>query len=97
MKEAGLEEKWKELVREWQESGETLAAFARSRGIKDHQLWFWKDRILGTPKRGSRQFAPVGEVADKTQVDLTVSGITVKLPLTLCAEKFLTIVRCLAQ
>ena len=54
MKEAGLEEKWKELVREWQESGETLAAFARSRGIKDHQLWFWKDRILGTPKRGSR-------------------------------------------
>ena len=33
------------LVQEWRESGLSGRAFARSRGIGEFRLWYWKNRV----------------------------------------------------
>ena len=37
--------KWRALVSEQSQSGQTVAAFCRDRGIRDSQLYDWKKRV----------------------------------------------------
>jgi len=39
--------KWRGLVSEQSQSGQTVAAFCRDRGIRDSQFYDWKKRIRG--------------------------------------------------
>lgn len=42
---------WLERVEAWQASGESVAAFCRSRGLTYSQFIYWQ-RVLRTPARG---------------------------------------------
>lgn len=96
MKEDEVIQKWREHIRVWRASGETLASYSRNQGIKDHQLWYWKNKL--EPKEATSKFVAIGStVTVKDTMELTIRGVTVKLPVTLPAEKLVSIVRCLAQ
>ena len=47
--EAGTtsEKKWKELIREQQQSGLSVSAFCRDRGFSDQALYYWRRRLSG--------------------------------------------------
>ena len=47
MKQLGAEalEKWRGLVMEQSQSGQTVSAFCRERGIRDSQFYDWKKRV----------------------------------------------------
>ena len=47
--EAGTasEKKWKELIREHQQSGLSVSAFCRDRGFSDQALYYWRKRLSG--------------------------------------------------
>lgn len=96
MKEDGVMQKWREHLRQWRESGETLASYSRRRGIKDHRLWYWKNKL--EPKEVATKFVAIGTtVTAKETMEIAIRGVTVQLPVTLPAEKLVSIVRCLAQ
>jgi transposase-like protein len=47
MKQLGAEvrEKWRGLIMEQSQSGQTVSAFCRERGIRDSQFYDWKKRV----------------------------------------------------
>jgi hypothetical protein len=53
------------LVEQWRESGQTLSAFARAKGVTRDKLVYWRRRLRVAPRRrrrGPREgitFAPV--------------------------------------
>jgi hypothetical protein len=55
-------EEWEKLIREFEDSGETAAAFARARGIRPDTLKWWRWRLgreaRATKPAASRRAAP---------------------------------------
>lgn len=39
---------WEEQLRQWKQSGLTQVEYCRLHGLKQHQWWYWKKRIIKT-------------------------------------------------
>ena len=50
----GLETRWRDVIRRWQRSGLSQAAFCRQEKLKAYQLSHWKRKLLGLPRGPSR-------------------------------------------
>lgn len=72
------------LVERWRESGQTLSAFARARGVTRDKLVYWRRRLGAAPRRrkgrGGREqirFAPVevmSALVASPAVEVTLPG-----------------------
>jgi hypothetical protein len=60
------QEKWQSLFSEQEQSGESAAAFCRSRGLREALFYYWKKRLRGAavpqfvevrPRKGKREEA----------------------------------------
>jgi hypothetical protein len=79
-----------ELLREWKQSGETLAGYARKAGIRYQRLYWWKQRLGVDPRPASstaEAFLPVRilEAPKQSEADpvveiLTPGGMRILVP-----------------
>ena len=49
-----LSTRWRDVIKRWQSSGLSQAAFCRREKLKPHQLSHWKRKLLGLPRGPSR-------------------------------------------
>lgn len=68
------EDIWRVRVREWRESGQTAAAFARSRGFSTASLRTWSSRLgpLPEPAPGFVRLVPRETPAPSTEASAVV-------------------------
>ena len=60
---AEAEAKWSGLIREQEESGQSVASFGRQRGVRASQLYGWKKRIRERTGSGFVEVRSGGEQA----------------------------------
>jgi transposase-like protein len=88
------EKRWREICREFRESGKTRKAFCESHGIAESTLGYWLRRVSEPPlsSRSTPAFVPVGDVeVSRTTVLRIRVGATVVAELELRAEE--TVIR----
>ena len=44
---------WQEQFENWKESGLTQAEYCRRHGLKQHQWWYWKKRLIDSAAPGT--------------------------------------------
>jgi transposase-like protein len=57
MRGGEVEAKWRGLISEHGQSGKSVAAFCRERGVRASQMFYWKHRV---PKRAMAEFVQLG-------------------------------------
>ena len=64
------EARWRALVREQEESGETVKGFARSRGLSPATLYWWRSALCRRPrsKAGAPRLAQVALLSSNGDV-----------------------------
>jgi len=67
------------LLDEWQRSGDSLAAFARRRGIAAHRLYWWR-RKLSPASAASLSLIPATIMRNEEAVGSSTAAITIRLP-----------------
>lgn len=73
---------WRERVKAWQKSGESVAGFCRSRGVNYAQFVYWQ-RVLGTEREEGVSLVPVRvdtAVVETAVVASPSAAIEVMLP-----------------
>jgi len=68
---AEAEAKWSGLIREQEESGQSVASFGRQRGVRASQLYAWKKHIR---ERAGSGFVEVRSGAKQAGVDFRRNG-----------------------
>ncbi|HEU4726672.1 MAG TPA: hypothetical protein VFT22_02250 [Kofleriaceae bacterium] len=72
------------MLAEWERSGDTLEAFARSRGLVPQRLWWWRKRLRGqlpeTPK--ALTFVPATVIG----AEQVTRGAVIRLPSGIAIE-----------
>lgn len=93
--------RWQEIVKEFEQSGQSRQEYCERRGIKVHQLIYWLSRLRDLAQRGSsklssppQNFAPQIKGPQET-FTLQINGILVKIPKSTPSEKVISIIRCL--
>lgn len=87
------------LAEAWQASGETVAAFARARGIPAHRVYYWKRRCEAAADiPEDRAFlalevAPSVEPAPKTPIEVCVGDLRVRFTVGVARETFIAALR----
>jgi transposase-like protein len=75
---------WQTLIADWQQSGQSISAFCRRRGVCESGFYRWQRifadgrRTLTPPKS---VFVPVRVIADTMAEVVLPSGLVVRLPL----------------
>jgi len=82
---------WRERLKAWQKSGESVAAFCRSRGVSYAQFVYWQ-RVLRTQREEGVSLVPVmveAAIAPSASALIEValpSGVRVRVPRGCVAE-----------
>ena len=63
-------EYWRKLIAEQEESGDTIRAFCKQRGIGDHSFYFWRRRLR---VKAPVQFALVKTVGGEAPLELLLA------------------------
>src|SRR5664279_1839154 len=67
--------RWRELVKRWQQSGQTVREFCRSAEVKESAFYWWKRRLARCRvRRGEERQAQTG-VPQRKQADLRPSPV----------------------
>jgi hypothetical protein len=78
MRETEAEAKWRGLISEQEQSGKSVSAFCRERGVPASQMFYWKRRLQESASAGFVQLT-VGSASKSEQVATHRSGIEVRL------------------
>jgi len=83
---------WERLIEEQRESGKSVAAFCRERGVSDKSFGYWEKRLCSAGA-GSGRFATVG---DGSKIELHFrSGVSVRVPRDITGAEIRRIVEAL--
>jgi hypothetical protein len=79
------EKHWQSVLTQWQQSGQTIAAFCKQRHLSKPTFGYWKQK-LGFGRRATRQspaatFVPMTLVAEPLVGVVLPTGVILKLPL----------------
>jgi len=69
-------DRWRELLRRWQASGLSQAAFCRRRGVPVQKFLWWKRRLSSEGAASGASFVPVQVMAGSSagELELTLHG-----------------------
>ncbi len=88
----------REALEEFAQSGMSLAAFARDRGVSTQRFAYWRRRLVERQPPAFVSVALPGvEATRPTGVEILVSGVVVRLPSDVDAERVAGIVQALAR
>lgn len=78
---AGAELKWRGLVSEQEQSGQTVAGFCRDRGVHASQMFGWKRRFRQREETGFVEVSvsPAADGADRGQAGMKQDVLEVRL------------------
>jgi hypothetical protein len=84
------EQHWRALLGEWQQSGLSIYAFCKQRGLRKTNFYYWQ-RKLGFSRSASSAPPPVAAFVPMTlvaepMVEIACAGMVLKLPLAASAE-----------
>jgi hypothetical protein len=66
--------RWRELVKRWRQSGETVREFCRSAEVKESAFYWWRQTLArGGPRQSGHRHAP-GSVPQRKPADMTTSA-----------------------
>ena len=74
--EAGA--RWRALIAEQQESGQSVAAFCRTRGLRDGQFYDWKKRLR---RHAAESFVAVEMAATETPAAASAAALVLGAPI----------------
>lgn len=93
--------RWRVIVKEFEQSGKSRQEYSDECGIKIHQLIYWQSRLKELAKRSvhnpppsKQSFTPQTKTSQET-FTLGINGILVKIPKSTPSEKVIAIIRCL--
>lgn len=93
--------RWRGIVKEFEQSGKSRQEFSDRCAIKVHQLIYWQSRLkelakrsLHNPPPSKQSFTPQTKSSQET-FTLAINGILVKVPKSTPSEKVIAIIRCL--
>lgn len=93
---AKREQLWRKIIAAWQESGQSVRGFCRSRGLQEPSFYSWRRTLRQRDQqRGGTQqlkFVPVRVVADAVLEIVLPSGLVVRAPATADASAVATLV-----
>jgi hypothetical protein len=72
------ERHWRGVIKEWQQSGQSVRAFCASRNLSIPTFYGWRAKILGAV-RVRRQFLPVRVITEQPAPQRDGSGIEIVL------------------
>ena len=85
------EKHWQSVLTQWQQSGQTIAAFCKQRHLSKPTFGYWKQKLgLGRPATRplpAATFVPMTLVAEPRVEVVLLAGVTLKLPLTADEEQ----------
>jgi len=85
----------REALAELAESGESIAQFARRRGVSAQRIYYWKKRIAET---ASPAFVAVPlTTATAGQIEIAADGVTIRVREDLDAERLADILDAVAR
>jgi hypothetical protein len=65
--------RWRELVKRWQQSGQTVREFCRTAEIKESAFYWWKRRLARRRVRRGEDRHAQGSVPQRTRMDVRTS------------------------
>jgi putative transposase len=69
------EKKWKELIRQQQQSGLSVSVFCRDRGFSDQAFYYWRKRLSGRePVRFALVAAGAATTTDHAPIELLLAS-----------------------
>ena len=77
-----LEAIWKKRVEEWKVSGKNVAQWSKENNIPSCQLYYWRDRFAGKPRRRLRRIESKSlftEIKDDPEKQSAESGISISI------------------
>jgi transposase-like protein len=96
---AKREQLWRKIIAAWQESGQSVRGFCRSRGLQEPSFYAWRRTLRQRDQqRGAGQqskFVPVRVVADTLLEIVLPTGVVVRVPAALEAGTVATLVAAL--
>ena len=72
-----LYEEWKRLLSEWEDSGQSGAAWSRLKQIPYHRFIYWKKRLLGVG--GDNTAGAFVELSGSSPIRIEMNGISVNV------------------
>ncbi|HEY2910306.1 MAG TPA: hypothetical protein VGI99_08665 [Gemmataceae bacterium] len=81
---------WHLLIADWKQSGQSVAAFCRQRGVCKSGFYRWQHIFAdegSTPTPATPSFVPVRVIADAVVEVILPSGLQLRLPLSADAQQ----------
>jgi transposase-like protein len=98
-RDSGREQFWREVVAAWQESGRSVRAFCRSRGLQEASFYAWRRTLQQRDQQHSAtpqaKFVPVRVVPDALLEIVLPSGLLVRVPVGMAASTIATLIAAL--
>ena len=98
-RDAGREQFWREVIAAWHESGKSVRAFCRRRGLQEASFYAWRRTLRQRDEQQAAaqpaKFVPVRVVADALLEIALPSGLVVRVPAATQASAVATLVAAL--
>jgi hypothetical protein len=73
-----LQNQWKERLEQWQASGLPVKRWCRENGISKPSFYYWRSRLMPSPKNSSRVPKKFVELIDNCPLTTGISGISIE-------------------
>jgi hypothetical protein len=93
------EQKWRERIHSWEESGQAPMAWCRQNNIAYHRFAYWRQRVNGSPKSEPSRFIELPQelCQDHVGLKIEIGGASLTVDREFDEETFLKVVRSLRR